>query len=130
MNTESVGEQTRTLTLAVEMADWIMERERVRMRHDMGEPKPWSEDRIMRTTRFTNVRREDDRVTKWVAENWRDEFWNNPNLVPALVIARMVNRPETLERIGFPENWNEWWEEHFLKTMKESWRDEPLWGTA
>lgn len=92
--------------LSMELAWWIRERDLVRGRKEAGEPKPWSKDRVMRYTRFTNVRREDDRVTKWIAKNWRDENHEHQCLVPAMVLARFVNRIETLSAVGFPFEWD------------------------
>jgi 5-hmdU DNA kinase, helical domain len=47
--------------------NFIAERERIRCRRAAGEPPPWTADPILREWSFTNVRREDDRVTRWVA---------------------------------------------------------------
>ena len=41
----------------------IGEREAVRRRHDADEPRPWTKDQIFHEWSFTNVRREDDRVS-------------------------------------------------------------------
>lgn len=77
------------------LAYWIREREEVRLRKEAGNPKPWSIDPILQNTYFCNVRREDDRVTRWLQANgWRDEF--NPRLVSMLVLARMFNLPQHL----------------------------------
>ena len=43
---------------------WMAERERIRLRPQAGQPAPWSNDPILRDWSFTNVRREDDRVTR------------------------------------------------------------------
>lgn len=82
---------------------WIKERENCREGYEKGLPKPWSDDPILQAYRFCNVRREDDKVTKWIKNNWRDPFASHPNMVLAMVVARTVNWPETLTEIGFPD---------------------------
>jgi hypothetical protein len=76
------------------LAYWIHERESVREKKEAGCPKPWSEDPIFQGTYFCNVRREDDKVTKWIRENWPH---HNVGLV---VLARMFNLPSHLEQLA------------------------------
>jgi alpha-glutamyl/putrescinyl thymine pyrophosphorylase clade 1 len=56
-----------------QLFDFILEREAIRCRRAAGEAPPWTNNPILSTWSFTNVRREDDRVTRWVATNWRDD---------------------------------------------------------
>ena len=72
---------------------FIGERERIRIRRANGEPPPWTDDPILREWSFCNVRREDDRVTRWIAEDWRVPHVDDPDLWFAMVIARFVNWP-------------------------------------
>lgn len=88
------------------MAYWIMEREAMRVRKECNAPKPWSTDKAMANVRYCNVMREDDKVTRWIAENWRNPHAKHPNLVYAMVMARLINWPETLQDIGFFEDDN------------------------
>lgn len=84
-------------------AYWIKERESIRKKKERGEKRPWTKDPILRRYRFCCVRREDDRVTKWIAANWRDrhiDVWH------AMIVARFINWPPTLEYCGYPEPWN------------------------
>ena len=86
---------------------WIRERERVRIkREEERRPPPWTTDQIIRTTRFCNIRREDDRVTRWIKDNWRDPYRHHENLAFAMCVARTVNWPDTLGKLGFPEVWD------------------------
>ena len=71
-----------------------------------GQPRPWSEDPIFQHYRFCNVYREDDKVTIWLRENWREPYADHPNLPFAMALARLINWPPTLEEIGFPKRWN------------------------
>lgn len=83
-----------------EFAWWIEERERVRALKEAGASKPWSRDWVFQETYFCNVRREDDRVTKWIRQNWNSSHSENYEL--AMCVARLINWPPTLEFIGFP----------------------------
>lgn len=73
-----------------ELIYWISEREEMRRRKEANEPRRrygWSDDPHMGTVRYCNVRREDDKVTRYIAENWR-----TPDMsVSRMVLARMVN---------------------------------------
>lgn len=85
---------------------FVREREAVRQRKEAGEPSPWTTDPVLQTYRFCNIRREDDRVTRWIGENWRDPHADDPDLWFAMVVARFVNWPDTLAEVGYPVPWN------------------------
>lgn len=79
---------------------FVTEREAVRVRREDGEPQSrWTEDEILQTYRFCNVRREDDRVTRWISDNWRGPLAGNPDLWHAMCLARLVNEPATLAQL-------------------------------
>ncbi len=82
--------------------NFVMKRELIRVRRKAGQPYPWSDDDILNTYRFTNIRREDDAVTKWVRDNWRKPNAKDKDLWFALMVARFINQPLTLERLGYP----------------------------
>lgn len=50
--------------------------------------------------------RENDKVTRWIRENWREPFAEHKNLWLAMAVARQINWPDTLRAIGFPKRWN------------------------
>lgn len=88
---------------------WIEERELVRKRKALGKPKPWTDDEILRTYRFCNVRRMDDKVSQYLLNNWYVPFRDHPLIVPAVALARFLNKIETLEEIKplvFQSRWN------------------------
>ena len=72
----------------------------------LGQPAPWTEDKILLEYKFTNMYRELDRGTIWLADNIlgkgtvRDRIWN-------ILIYRMFNRINTQEALGFLE-WNKY----------------------
>lgn len=85
---------------------WIVEREAIRNKKNRGAERPWTLDPVMDQFRFCNVRREDDRVTIWLKENWRDPYAGDPDLWFAMVVARIFNLPPTLKDIGYPIPWD------------------------
>jgi hypothetical protein len=93
---------------------WVKEREAIRVKKEAGAPKPWTDDPIFQTYKFTNVRREDDTVSKWITENWIKPNDPHPNMWFAMIVARLFNWPPTLEEICFP---------HLtFPELKEKWR--------
>jgi DNA polymerase-1 len=85
---------------------WITERESIRLKREAGEPPPWSADAILSQYRWTNCRRMDDRVSRWLLDNWYFPNRGHPNMVPAVVLARHLNLPASLEVTGFPRIWD------------------------
>ena len=81
---------------------WIKERERIRIRKERGDSKPWTDDPIFQTYKFCNVEREKDTVSIWIKENWIDPYRDHPNLWFAMIVARLFNWPPTLDIIGIP----------------------------
>lgn len=76
---------------------WVRERESVRIHKENGLPqKDWTSDPILMAYRFCNVRREDDRVTRWIDRHIRKPYADHPHLWFMLCIARQINWPDTL----------------------------------
>lgn len=71
-----------------------------------GLQPPWTPDPILQRYRFCNVHREDDKVTQWIAVNWRKPHQKDPHLWFAMVVARLFNLPSTLGSIGYPVPYN------------------------
>lgn len=81
------------------LAYWIEERSNIYMEKEGGMEKPWSDDRIFQTVYFCNVRRENDKVTKWIRNCYTPEFFGK-NYDLAIVASRLFNLPETLSDIS------------------------------
>lgn len=77
---------------------FILAREMHRLWRETGE-RPKKPDPIISEYRFCNVRRNDDRVTKWIFENFMDPFIASPHLWFALVVARLLNKESTLAQV-------------------------------
>ncbi len=95
---------------------WMEERQRIYLNRKAGKPWPWTKDPILQKHFFCNVYREQDRVTVWIRENWREPYADHKNLWFAMCVARQINLPETLEAIGFPDKWRP---KHTIATMRE-----------
>lgn len=98
---------------------WIKERDAIRLKKEAGEPKPWTSDEVLQSFRFCNVRRMDDKVSVWLLKNWFAPNFNHKNMLPAIALARFVNKPESLEQIGFPKKWDPERIKRILRAYKE-----------
>lgn len=96
-------EEVKQLPVEERLLYWIEERESIRKKKERNKPKPWTDDQILQQYKFCNVRRMDDRVSRWLLENWYKPYYDHPNMLIACVMARLFNNPEALEDIGFPE---------------------------
>lgn len=116
------------MSRSTELAYWITERENMRLRKLEGDVRRhgYSDDPHMGTVRYCNVRREDDKVTRWLAENWRP----NHHAVWEIVLARMVNYIPTLEELveclDKPEPLT--WVTNTMKNRRE--HGEKIWTSA
>lgn len=97
-----------------EFVKFITERELIRQRRERGFDAPWTDDPILRSGYFCNVRREDDKVTRWITDNWVKPNIDDPDMWFAMTIARNINLPETLAEIGYPAPWDP---ERFVNIM-------------
>ncbi len=78
---------------------WIEERESIRLKRVAGQPPPWTDDEVLQSYRFTNVRRMDDRVSLWLLDHWYVPHFDHPNVLVACALARFFNQPWTLRVI-------------------------------
>ena len=76
---------------------FIYEREQIRLRRERGCDYPWTDDNILQTYRFTNIHREDDRVSKHYQKTVRQRYEHDAIVVPATVLYRWFNRPSTCD---------------------------------
>lgn len=93
-----------------EWAYWINEREKVRRAKESGKKPPYTKDPVIANTRWCNVRRMDDKVSKWMLENWYlpDGYAEPRTALIAALLARMVNKPETLHAITGGNRFRKW----------------------
>ena len=93
---------------------WIKERHAIYEARRNKLPKPWTQDTILQNYRFCNVYRELDKVTLWINKHWRTPHKDDQDLWFAMVVARLVNWPDTMEEMRFVAGLNE---EQFVGTI-------------
>lgn len=88
----------------IEFVKMIRDRYRIHKRKDVqGKPKPWTKNSIMQQYKFTNVRREHDKQTRYLIEN----VTNNPDLsledkIVNTFMFRAWNNWDTFRDLGLP----------------------------
>lgn len=111
------------------LAYWIVERETIRQRKEADERKPWTNDPVFQQTYFCNVRREDDRVTRWIRRNWSPDKIGWDDYEYAMVVARFLNWPDTLSELSADEAFlSPDWVFEVLERRRI--RGEKVWGNA
>jgi hypothetical protein len=100
----------RDLTTAPESLFWywVAERHRIYLKRQAGHPKPWTDDPILQSYKFTNPFRENDTGTVWLRENFLTPHrWDDPALLAFNCgWFRMFNWWGTGERLGWQDDWN------------------------
>jgi len=76
-------EQVKKLDVQERWLYWIKEREKIRLAKDAGDSKPWTDDVILQSYRFCNVRRMDDKVSQWLLNNWYKPYRGHPHMLKA-----------------------------------------------
>lgn len=90
--------------VALDMLEhWITERDAIRAARAAGKPAPWTQDPILQTARFCNVRRMDDKVSQWLLNNWYAPMKHTGarNIVTMATLARHINWPDTLQNVPY-----------------------------
>lgn len=93
------------------LAKWMVLREQARIGKESGAPKPWVDDPVLQSTRFCCVRRMDDKVSKWLLDNWYSAS-KTPARYQVLAnvgLARLINKIESLEKLkqhGLNKKWD------------------------
>lgn len=84
------------------LIEWIAERESIRKKKEAGLPPPYTEDPIFQTYRFCNVRRRDDRVSRWLIQNVLTEAnlaVDTRQFIMFAAFCRWCNWPPTIAEI-------------------------------
>lgn len=76
---------------------FVEERERVRKLRDAYEPMPYSNDMGLEY-RYSNIRRRDDRITRWLLKHYYPKFRRH-DVWFAAAVARHINWPATIELV-------------------------------
>ena len=78
---------------------FITERENIRILKEAGFDKPWTDDTLLATARFTNINRENDKVTRFI----RTHIKYDEELYAKIYLSRIYNVIESLELV----DWNQ-----------------------
>lgn len=102
-------EQSEERHYAEPLFAYMIERENIRRRKEVGEPGPWTDDSILREFSFTNVRRSDDRTTRTLMAQFYGP--NVPGASPGDVLfncclARFFGLSETVLHLGWQSDWD------------------------
>ena len=85
------------------LTEWVQARENLRLLKESDAPEPWTSDPILRMYRFTNIRRRDDRVSRWLQKTILGSYAVGKELtLPDLqffALCRFVNWPPTIAAI-------------------------------
>lgn len=111
-------EEVRELDPWERLRYWIEERESIRIKKESDLKPPWTDDLILHQFRFCCPRRMDDKVSKWLLSNWYEPYFDHPNMLVAVALARFINLPESLEAVGFPQLWDPVWVKGVLTERK------------
>src|SRR3989344_985135 len=87
--------------------NWLIERYKIHIEKDIKKsPPPWTKDPILSKYRFTNVRREHDKETKWLIKSiCENPSLNYENKILNIILFRLINKSKTFEIFG-PINFN------------------------
>lgn len=100
---------------------FIRRRYIIHLRKDVwGKKPPWTKDEVLQEFRFTNIRREHDRETKWLIEHvainpdvsYEDKLLN-------CILFRLFNKHETSELINMPIHFNSDWDPECYRHLFE-----------
>jgi hypothetical protein len=88
--------------------EFMCKRERLRLRKKAGEPWPWSDDEILNAYKFTNVKREHDRTTRWMREHWTrpNELRPAGEIIFNCALFRYFGTWEFAEAVGWQRHWH------------------------
>lgn len=78
---------------------FVWEREVIRIVKSRGAERPWTKDPVLEKYKFTNIRRRDDRVSRWIIDNVIAPNEQRQDLWFILLITRLINWPPTLQHL-------------------------------
>lgn len=70
------------------------------LKKDLGLPKPWSNNEVFQRTYFCNVRREHDRVTRFIRSYYSPHVQGR-FFEYNIILSRFLNWPDTLNSLGY-----------------------------
>ena len=82
--------------------EWIKERYEIHLKKDVQKlSKPWTTNKILQNYKFCNVRREQDKESKWLIKNIsNNKEINYNNKILNTILFRLTNKSQTTEIFG------------------------------
>lgn len=102
--------------------NFIRRRYNIHLKKDvLGKPQPWTKDPVLQEFRFTNIRREHDRESKWLIKN----ISTNPDLsyedkILNGILFRLYNKHQTSELIEMPFHFTKEWDPEWYRAVFEA----------
>lgn len=111
---------------------WISERYKIHLKKDVLKlKKPWTNDEILQNYKFTNVRREHDKETKWLIKNiCSNSSLSLKNKILNIILFRLFNKSQTLELIGLQDFDNKSLNSSIIKVKLRDKKDVPFFSNA
>ena len=96
------------MKLAAELVEYMAERERIRVKKEAGEPRPWTDDLALQQFRFTNIKREYDYTTRHFKKNYYDPHYTAPaeQILLNCSIFRWFGHTDYVDAIGWQKKFN------------------------
>lgn len=87
---------------------FMQERESIRLNREAGKPWPWTEDKILQQYKFTNVKREHDKTSRLLIQEFYKPNYDAPRAQILLncAIARYFGTIEFMRAIGWQKTFN------------------------
>lgn len=80
---------------------YIKERYSIHIKKDVNDEEgPWTDDYILHTFKFTNIRREHDRASKWMISHISNSDDTVENRIYKSILFRIYNKADTAELLG------------------------------
>lgn len=81
--------------------EWIVERYKIHLKKDVQKLNPpWTSNNMLQNYRFTNVRREHDKETRWLINNISKSELSYENKILNSVLFRLFSKSETIKIFG------------------------------
>lgn len=102
---------------------FITQREELRVRKEHDEPAPWTDDPVLSFYRFCNIRRQDDRVSRWLLKEYYPKLPLDADFWFAAAVARHLNWPPVLKELladgVIPARAEEFWPGAFAARLEQ-----------
>lgn len=88
--------------------EFMMNRESMRLKKESGASWPWTDDPILQEFRFTNVKREHDRTTRWMRKHWTGQnlYASSGEIIFNCALFRYFGTIQFASAVGWQSRWD------------------------